>query len=145
VLEGAARSLLRAGFKQVVLLGDSGNYRASLDRVVAKVAGVHALPQYYRAATEGHARLLRDQGHSDAEIGRHAGLADTALLMALQASLVRTDAAREAGADREGVSGDPRRASAALGQMGVDHIVEQTVQAIRALVPSASKRQSPPR
>lgn len=51
VLEGAARSLQRAGLVHVVLLGDHGGYRPSLDRVAARLANVHALPEYYRTAT----------------------------------------------------------------------------------------------
>jgi creatinine amidohydrolase/Fe(II)-dependent formamide hydrolase-like protein len=35
-------------------------------------------------------------------------------------------------ANAEGVQGDPRRASAALGQIGVELIVARTVAAIRA-------------
>jgi creatinine amidohydrolase len=139
VIEATARSLLRAGFTDIVLLGDSGNYRASLDRVAARVRGVHALPEYYRAATEGFAQILRARGFSAEEIGRHAAVADTSLLLALDASLVRARAAAAAG---DGVGGDPRRAAADVGQLGVDHIVEQSVAAIRA---RAGKRQSPPR
>jgi creatinine amidohydrolase len=144
-LEGAARSLLRAGFKHVVLLGDSGNYRASLDRVAGKLDGVYALPQYYHAATEGYARLLRERGHSDADIGRHAGLADTSLLLALDASLVRAEAARQLKPHAQGISGNPHQASVALGELGVDHIVEQSVRAIQALAAQPPKPQSRPK
>ena len=47
---------------------------------------------------------------------------------------VRMDvaAARPRGKVADGVAGDPRRASAELGRLGVDHIVETTVLAIRA-------------
>jgi creatinine amidohydrolase len=144
-LEGAALSLLRAGFKHVVLLGDSGNYRASLDRVAGKLDGVHALPQYYHAATEGYARLLRERGHSDADTGRHAGLADTSLLLAIDAALVRAEAARQLQPHAQGISGNPHQASVALGELGVDHIVEQSVRAIQALAAQPPKPQSRPK
>jgi creatinine amidohydrolase/Fe(II)-dependent formamide hydrolase-like protein len=51
---------------------------------------VLALTGYYRAA-EDFDGMLKAQGFSTAEIGLHAGLADTALMMAVDPSLVRVD------------------------------------------------------
>ena len=145
LLEAAARSFRRHGFREVVLLGEHGGYQKSLERVADKLnrewrngaaapaCRVHALTEYYRASQEGHAQLLAARGFSAAEIGSHAGLADTALTMAIDPSLVRPDQfaqAAKAGA-REGVHGDPRAATAELGQLGVDRIVQQVVAAIR--------------
>lgn len=138
-LESSARSLQRAGFRQVVLLGDHGGYRRSLDRVASRVAGVQAPPEYYRAATSDLAQALRAQGYSEAEIGRHAGLADTVLMLALDPSLVRSE--RLAASRGEGADGDARRADAALGRNAVEHIVDVTVAAIRA---RGAKPQSTP-
>ena len=131
-LESTARSLQRAGFKTVVLLGDHGGYRKSLDRVAARVPGVLALPEYYRASIADFSASLRARGFSDAEIGlhAHAGLTDTTLMLALDPSLVRTE--RLATSKGEGADGDARRADAALGRAAVEHIVEVTVAAIRA-------------
>ena len=140
-LEAAARSLRRQGVRDIVLLGDHGGYRASLDRVAAKLnrewgaaARVHTLPEYYRAAQVDFAAMLKAQGFSSDEIGPHAGLADTALMLALDPTQVRKDvaASRVPGAAADGVTGDPRRATAELGRVGVEHIVEVTVAAIRA-------------
>ncbi len=140
-LEYTARSFRRAGFRDVVLLGDHGGYQPSLvkvaDRLNREWAGsqvrVHALTDYYRAASRGFDELLRHDGFSTAEIGTHAGLADTSLMLATDASLVR--AARLQGGSvagaAEGVQGDPRRATAALGQAGADLIVARTIEAIR--------------
>lgn len=147
VLEATARSLRQHGFRDVALLGDHGGYQKSLDKVATKLnrewagAGgprcrVHALPDYYHAAQAGHAELLAARGFGAAEIGSHAGLADTALMLATDPSLVRKDQlvrAARAGAS-EGVSGDPRRATAELGQIGVDRIVEASVAALRTRI-----------
>ena len=64
VLEGAARSLRRHGFRHVVLLGDHGGYQASLARVAGKLnrawgggSGLIALEEYYRAAQAFDATL----------------------------------------------------------------------------------------
>lgn len=144
VLEDTARSLRAAGFRDIVFLGDHGGYQKeertaaeNLNRAWAKSpARAVALEEYYRAADTGFAQALRDRGYAEGEIGIHAGLADTALTMALAPGLVRTDrfaAAAEAGA-AGGVRGDPRRASAALGSLGADGIVTTSVQAIRRAV-----------
>jgi len=141
-LEAAARSLHRHGMRHVVLLGDHGGYRESLDRVATKLnrewrgaAHVHALPEYYRAAQDDFATTLKAGGFSSDEVGPHAGLADTALMLALDPLQVRMDVAtgRPRGKAADGVAGDPRRATAELGRLGVEHIIETTVAAIRAV------------
>lgn len=143
-LEYAARSFRRAGFRDVVLLGDHGGYQPSLVRVADRLnrewadspVRVHAPPEYYRAASRGFDELLKRDGFPAAEIGTHAGLADTSLMLATDASLVRAarlQGGAAAGAT-EGVYGDPRRATAALGQAGADLIVTRTLDAIRKSV-----------
>lgn len=144
VLEGAARSFRRHGFREVVFLGDHGGYQKSEERVAAKLnrewaaAGgtpcrVHALKEYYHASQEGHAELLAARGFKADEIGTHAGLADTALALAADEALVRPQWLGRAStpAERPGVSGDPRRATVELGRIGVERIVEASVSAIR--------------
>jgi creatinine amidohydrolase/Fe(II)-dependent formamide hydrolase-like protein len=144
VLEGAARSFRRHGFREVVFLGDHGGYQKSEERVAAKLnrewaaAGgtpcrVHALGEYYRASQQGHAELLAARGFKADEIGTHAGLADTALALAADEALVRPQwlGRTSTPAERPGVSGDPRRATVALGRIGVERIVEASVSAIR--------------
>jgi creatinine amidohydrolase/Fe(II)-dependent formamide hydrolase-like protein len=147
-LESAARSLRRAGFCQVVFLGDHGGYRASLDRVAARLnrepaaAGgcrVHALPEYYRASSGDFAKALAARGHSAAEIGTHAGLADTALMLALDPAYVRLGALATAGGKPgDGVAGNPARASAEIGRPGIEHIVDVSAAAIRAAASGAT-------
>ncbi|MFT3665917.1 creatininase family protein [Piscinibacter sp.] len=137
VLEGAAASLCHAGFRDVVLLGDHGGYQKNLVRVAARFkrdgCRVHAPAEYYRAAQSGYARLLAARGYGAGEIGEHAGLADTSLALAVDPSLVRAEWLGRAStpAQRVGVSGDPRRASVELGQLGTALIVEETAAVIR--------------
>jgi creatinine amidohydrolase/Fe(II)-dependent formamide hydrolase-like protein len=140
VLESAARSLRQAGFRTIVFLGDHGDYQKDNEAVARRLdlewakdrVRVVAITEYYRAATEGFAKSLRERGYSPQEIGLHAGLADTSLALAVDPGLVRADVARSAsGPALAGVTGDPRRASADLGRVGVDTIVAQSVAAIR--------------
>jgi creatinine amidohydrolase/Fe(II)-dependent formamide hydrolase-like protein len=141
VIASAARSFKRHGFRDIVLLGDHGGYQQSLRAVAnrlnkewsATTVRVHAIEEYYRAAETTYAQALRSRGYRDDEIGTHAGLADTSLALAIDPGLVRTERL-PAGAKlgpADGVYGDPRRASAELGQLGVDAIVTATVDAIR--------------
>jgi creatinine amidohydrolase len=142
MLEGAARSFHEHGFKHVVFLGDHGGYQRNDERVADKLnrewkvtAGgpaVLALTAYYRAYEDFDAQLRR-QGYSNAEIGVHAGLADTALAMAADPSTVRVGELKAAGVAgvSAGVRGDPTRATAALGQPGLDHVVEVSTAALR--------------
>jgi len=144
VLESAAKSLCHHGFRDVVLLGDHGGYQRSLERVAGRfererprskqpACRTHALLDYYRVAQGAYVDALRARGFATDEIGSHAGLADTALTLATEAALVRTDRLGRPPkpGEREGVQGDPRRATLALGQLGIDLIVDTSVKSIR--------------
>ncbi|MFO1413997.1 MAG: creatininase family protein [Burkholderiales bacterium] len=96
---------------------------------MAAPARAHAIDEYYRASTEGFARTLKARGFADREIGSHAGLSDTSLALAVDPALARRDQLAKPPAP--GVTGDPGKASAELGQAGVDAIVQETVAAIR--------------
>jgi creatinine amidohydrolase/Fe(II)-dependent formamide hydrolase-like protein len=78
---------------------------------------------------------LRSAGYSDYEIGTHAGLADTSLALAVDKSLVRAAALADTAqqSKRDGVYGDPHRATVQLGQIGVAQIVQTSVKAIQGL------------
>ena len=139
-LESAANSLRVHGFKDVVFLGDHGGYQNDIKQAVVRLnrnwaGSAHAFvpPEYYGTSSDGFARILRQHGYRDDEIGTHAGLADTALLLAVAPQMVRTDALRHSakpGAADGIYGGDPRRASAELGRLGIDAIVARTVEAI---------------
>lgn len=143
-LEYAARSLRRAGFRDIVFIGDHSSYQKNEIAVAARLnrewrsqgARAHAIEEYYRATQTAYVRALEQRGYSDDEIGSHAGLADTSLTLALAPDIVRSD--RLGSSDRltpaQGVHGDPRRATAELGRLGVDIVVAQTVQAIRKAI-----------
>ena len=144
ILESAARSFKQHGFKDIVFLGDHGGYQANEKTVANKLnrewassnVRAHAVTQYYDAAQVDFGQILKAKGFTLSEIGTHAGLNDTSLMLALDPSLVRED--RLAGGSKfgsaDGVYGDPSKASARLGMLGVDAIVSQTVAAIKSAV-----------
>jgi len=144
VLESAARGFRLHGFRDIVFLGDSGSSQAAQRAVAARLtrewkdssARVHAGEEYYRAAEVDFSRMLRERGFREDEVGKHAGLADTSLMLAVDPRLVRSDRLKPGGGTDhfEGVNGDPRKATVALGKLGTDTIVARTVDAIRKAV-----------
>jgi creatinine amidohydrolase/Fe(II)-dependent formamide hydrolase-like protein len=139
-LQSVGRGFRLHGFKDIVFIGDHGGYQKAMARAAAALnkewAGTsvraHAIEAYYRAAAVDFPKLLHDKGFKDEEIGTHAGLADTSLMLAIAPALVRADRLQPSGNSKvDGVSGDPRRSSAELGKLGVDLIVDRSVEAIR--------------
>jgi creatinine amidohydrolase/Fe(II)-dependent formamide hydrolase-like protein len=149
LLEATARSFKQHGFHDVFFLGDHGGYQKNEQRVADKLnrewardpsCRVHALLDYYDVTQTAFVDALKKKGFSPAEIGTHAGLNDTSLTLAVDPSLVRQDVLAQ-GAQLDaahGVHGDPRRASADLGQVGVQQIVTTSVAAIQRA--TAAKR-----
>ena len=147
-LESIGLSLAHAGFRDVVLIGDHGGYQTDLKATADRLnrdfakgpakgpAKAHYVAQYYAVTQSTYVQSLKARGFTDAQIGTHAGLADTSLMLAVDPKLVRIEGlyARAKPSPADGVYGDPRRASAGLGQLGVNAIVRQTVDAIRAAV-----------
>jgi creatinine amidohydrolase len=96
---------------------------------------VHAVGDYYRASQDEFRQLLKARGYREDELGSHASLADTALMLAVDPRLVRMDRLRPGtGPTGDGVDGDPSRASAELGRLGVEAIVARTVSAVKTAI-----------
>jgi creatinine amidohydrolase len=142
VLDWTAQSLRHAGFKTIVFLGDHGSYQREMAAVADKLtakwlksdARVYAIADYYRVTQGEYVQALKDHGAASGEIGTHAALADTSLMLAIDPALVRKDklATQTDLNDSHGVyGGTPKHATAELGQLGVDLIVEHTVAAIK--------------
>jgi len=151
MLEGAARSFCQHGLRDVFFLGDHGGYQKNLEKAAARVnrdpaCRVHALPDYYRTTQTTYIAELKRRAFRDQEIGVHAGLADTALTLAIDPRLVRVELLGTGAGKAAGVDGDPRRATSALGQLGVDRIVEASVAAISKALrarPSPNRNKQP--
>jgi len=138
LLQATARSLKQHGFKDVVFLGDHGGYQSDLTHVADTLnrewakdpaCRAHAPLEYYRITQTAYLAALKAHGVSEAELGSHAGLADTALALAIDPALVRED--KLAGPYPAGVTGNPKRATAQLGELGTKLVVDTTVAAIR--------------
>ena len=140
ILLSTARGYRSHGFRDVVFLGDHGGYQKQMKKAAEKLnrewagtpARAHVVEEYYEAVSKDYVAALKARGFGEKEIGLHAGLADTSLMLAIDPSLVRTDRMKTAGAEKgDGVNGDPAQSTSTLGKIGVDLIVKRTVEAIR--------------
>ena len=141
LLEYAARSFRAHGFTDIVLIGDSGGNQRGMEAVAAALneewqgegARVHFVGDYYSA--NGFRDWLMEQGETEETIGRHAGISDTSILLYVAPQHIRQDQlAPGGGFEDSGVSGDPTRASAEYGRVGMEMRVAAAVRQIRALV-----------
>jgi len=138
VVEGAVRSLKLHGFRDIVLIGDHGSDQAGQDAVAAKLnkewaatqVRVHAIGAYYRGDPPGDAAEMMKRGIRREEIGNHADVRDTSQMLAVDPAMVHKDRL-EAGNGKNGVEGDPRRASAEIGRVLIQRTVDRTVEDIR--------------
>jgi creatinine amidohydrolase len=141
VLESTVMSFAVEGFKTILFIGDSGPNQHPQDVVAKKMdaqlrsKGVHVyqIGDYY--AHNGQEEWLKFQGFSDNEIGIHAALIDTAQLMAIRPDGIRTEllatSAGNADGSKNGVIGDPAKATAAIGQKLLELKIETAVREIR--------------
>jgi creatinine amidohydrolase/Fe(II)-dependent formamide hydrolase-like protein len=141
VLESTARSFAAEGFKTILFLGDSGPNQRPQAAVAQKLDAelkskgirVFQVGDYY--ARNGQEAWLKAQGFSQAEIGVHAALIDTAQLMAIDPEGVRMallgSSAGNPDGSKNGVIGDPAKATPALGKQLLELKIEAAVRQIR--------------
>ncbi len=155
VNEEVAASLVKAGFRNVVLMGDHGGNQDPLKTLAPRLdaryrpQGVRVFfsGDFYTKADAEIEGYLKDHGFPPSN---HGGVADTSELWAISAAYVRPDkiamgdpVKRDAGAaviGPTGVEGDPRRSSPALGKMFDDIKVRDGVDEIRRLIAPAGGR-----
>ncbi|GBR53677.1 creatininase [Neokomagataea thailandica NBRC 106555] len=141
LIEGAAESFHVQGFRYIVFLGDHGGYQTLMTEAAQTLnkrwkgqAYAIAATGYYDAVPHAFADELRSRGYA-ADVGKHAELSDTSLMLAVDPSLVHSDALRHASkpSSADGVyGGDPRRASAALGEIGTSLQIQAGIAAIQS-------------
>ena len=95
---------------------------------------MHFIAEYYRAGDAAFAQALRERGLSAAQIGTHAGAADTSLMLAVDPRLVRSDKMAAAPVPGDGTAGDPRPVERRARADRRRSIVARSVAAIRAAV-----------
>ena len=143
LLDAAARSLKAHGFTDILIIGDSGGNQAGI-RAVAEAlnaewkdspARVYPLTDYYEEGRSRYRAYMNKQfGFDDQTVGSHAGISDTSQLLHVRPEGVRKDQIMPWGGPQDsGVSGDPTKATAAIGKMGIELKVAAGLDQYRAL------------
>lgn len=137
VLDAAIRSLKVHGFKDILLIGDSGGNQDGLTTVATKMnkewngtgVKVYALTDYYKESRiYFRAYLQAAFGYDEPTVGRHAGITDTSQMLYVHPSGIRNDRIKPFGGPQDsGVSGDPTKATAEIGKMGVEFKVNAAI------------------
>jgi creatinine amidohydrolase len=130
LLDAAARSLKVHGFTEILFIGDSGGNQAGIKSVSDalneewKGTGirVYGLTDYYEASRLHYRAWLQAAfGYDEETSGSHAGITDTSQMLLVRPSGVRKDQIKPWGGPQDsGVSGDPSKASADIGKMGIE-------------------------
>jgi creatinine amidohydrolase/Fe(II)-dependent formamide hydrolase-like protein len=143
LLDAAVRSLKAHGFTDILLIGDSGGNQSGLTSVADSLnkewAGsgvrVYALVDYYqkgRIAIRDY--LQKTYGWDAATVGSHAGTSDTSQLLYVFGDGIRLDKLMPNGGGPEsGVTGDPTKASAAIGKIAIDQKVNFAIEQYKTL------------
>lgn len=152
VLLWAGRSFKVHGFTDVVFISDNGGNQAGLKAAAEQLnkewsgggTRAHYIPEYNAAAQSPNSPFdlwLIERGETRENIGRHAGIKDTGLAMAVEAMyltrgrLVRWDKlAPNGGFEDSGVNGNPTRATVEYGKRGREFQIDAAVSQIKARV-----------
>ena len=131
VVESIARSVRQLGFADVLLIGDNGGNQTPLRTVAERLnrewegsgARAFALTDFY---DKGHEYqdvwFLSQFGWDEAVVGSHAGIKDTSQLLFVKPQSVRTGRIADSFANRgeSSISGDPTKATAEFGRIGIE-------------------------
>jgi len=143
LLDAAARSLKVHGFKDILFIGDSGPNQPGMTNVANKLntewngtgVKVFALTDYYSESRVHHrAWLQAAYGYDPEAVGNHAGISDTSQLLFIRPSGIRKDQMKPWGGPQDsGVSGDPSKATAEIGKMGIEFKVNAALNQYKLL------------
>jgi creatinine amidohydrolase/Fe(II)-dependent formamide hydrolase-like protein len=137
LLTDICASLRTHGFKNIVLIGDSGGNQDGMQKVVAtlnnkphKTGELHYIAEYYDFAAV--AKWLEEQGIKQTPEGLHDDFGMTAMMMAVDPKSVRTKQRIAAGKFRiNGVDLAPTEKTIQWGKRIIDFRADATVRAIR--------------
>jgi len=154
LLDAAAHSLKVHGFTNILFIGDSGGNQAGMISVANKLneewkdsgTKVFALTDYYTESRVHYRAWLQAAfGYDEETTGSHAGITDTSQMLFVRPSGIRKDQIQPwGGAQDSGVSGDPAKATADIGRMGVEFKVNAGINQYR-LLKNPSQRGGGPR
>ncbi len=137
VNEAAVASMVTNGFRHIVLMGDHGGAQKELETLAARLdakfrpKGVRV--HYCGAVYRSYAGFNEWLKQNNLPVGTHAGISDTSLLLYLGGSdWIRKDEL-VAGSKQNGIDGDPRLSTAAIGKTLYERKVSAAVGEIRKM------------
>jgi creatinine amidohydrolase len=143
LLDATARSLKAHGFTDILFIGDSGGNQQGMRNVAEKLtaewkdAGVNvfALTDYYEGGREHYRAWMQAAfSYDDTIVGSHAGISDTSQMLHVHPAGIRKDRITPWGGPADsGVSGDPMKATAEIGRMGMEFKVNAALNQFRTL------------
>ena len=143
LLDAAARSLKVHGFTDILFIGDSGGNQAGMTNVANKLneewkdggVKVFALTDYYEDGREHYRAWMEAAfGYDDTIVGSHAGISDTSQMLHVRPAGIRKDQIKPWGGPADsGVSGDPMKATAEIGRMGIEFKVNAAINQYKLL------------
>jgi len=142
LLMSAGRSLKSGGFTTILYLGESGGNQTGMRNAAARLtelwkgeAKAFWIGDYYtKSHTDQTAYVTKNLG-AEAAAGNHANILDTSEMMAVNPAHVRPARfAPGGGYQNSGVSGDPSKSTAALGQIFIQIKVDNALAQIKGLM-----------
>ena len=96
---------------------------------------VYALTDYYEGGREHYRAWMEAAfGYNDDIIGSHAGISDTSQMLHVRPTGVRKDQIKPWGGPKDsGVSGDPMKATAEIGRMGIEFKINAAINQYKLL------------
>lgn len=138
VNEAAVASMVVAGFRNIVVMGDHGGGQQELAAMATRLdarygpKGTHVV--FCGAIYRSYADFDEWLKQNHLPVGRHASIPDTSLLMYLAGDqYVRKDKLT-VGSKDNGIDGDPRKSTAEIGKILFDKKVTAAVEEIRRLL-----------
>lgn len=143
VLDAIARSLKAHGATDILFIGDSGGNQNGMTAVATKLneewkgggTRVYALTSYYEEGRVHYRAWMEAAfGYGDDIIGSHAGISDTSQMLHVRPAGIRKNQLMAWGGPKDsGVSGDPMKATAEIGRMGIQFKVNAAINQYKLL------------
>ena len=143
LLDAVARSLKAHGATDILFIGDSGGNQPGMTAVANKLneewkggtTRAYALTAYYEEGREHYRAWMNAAfGYDDDVIGSHAGISDTAQMLHVNPAGIRKNMLMPWGGPKDsGVSGDPTKATAEIGRMGIEFKVNAAISQYKLL------------
>jgi creatinine amidohydrolase/Fe(II)-dependent formamide hydrolase-like protein len=150
ILTDVASSLKAHGFKNIIMIGDSGGNQRGLEEVTQELTAkwnggptaIHFVREYYDSWQASDGAIEEVAGKAEVSEGIHDDYSVNSIIMTVDPEAVRYDQRVAAGkASINGISIAPKEQTIANGRKLVDIRASATVEAIRRIIGQSSSNQ----